>query len=160
MLIGIMSDSHGRAHRVREARRRLEGAGAEVLFHCGDLGGLEVLDELAGCRAHFVWGNTDTPQLAWRAYVDSVGLGWPTVPLVVELADRRIAMCHGHERVFGPTVECDDYDYVLYGHTHEVADHRRGRTRLINPGALHRARTRTCAILDLARDDLKFLALD
>jgi putative phosphoesterase len=160
MLVGVMSDSHGRVQRVREARDLLTSAGAEALFHCGDLGGLEVLDELVGCRAYFVWGNMDVPQLAWRAYVKSVGLAWPTAPLAVELAGRRIAVCHGHERAFRATIESQDYDYVFYGHTHEPSDERVGRTRLINPGALHRARARTCALVDLAGDEVRFLALD
>lgn len=156
LLVGIMSDSHGRADRVRQARQMLESAGAEVLFHCGDVGGLEVLDELIGCRAYFVWGNMDSPADAWRRYVESVGLRWPTVPLVVELAGRHIAVCHGHEPAFARAVESGQYDYVLYGHTHVGSHHRVGRTRLINPGALHRARSRTVALLDLARDALSF----
>jgi putative phosphoesterase len=159
LLLGIMSDSHGRADRVRQARQMLECAGAEVLFHCGDVGGLEVLDELIGCRVYFVWGNMDSPSDAWRQYVESVGLRWPEVPLIVELAGRRIAVCHGHEPVFARAVESGQYDYVLYGHTHAGSDHRVGRTRLINPGALHRARLRTVALLDLARDALSIRRL-
>ena len=41
------------------------------------------------------------------------------------------------------------HDYLLQGHTHVPHDQRIGRTRLINPGALHRARTKTVATLDL-----------
>jgi hypothetical protein len=51
-------------------------------------------------------------------------------------------------------------DYLLYGHSHLFADDRRGPTRWINPGALHRAPTWTVALLDLATDQVRFLPID
>lgn len=48
------------------------------------------------------------------------------------------------------------FDYILCGHTHIAADYQRGATRIINPGALHRASVHTVATLDLKTDDLRF----
>ncbi len=49
------------------------------------------------------------------------------------------------------------HDYLLQGHTHVRHDERIGKTRVINPGALHRAREKTVALLDTATDRLVFL---
>ena len=49
--------------------------------------------------------------------------------------------------------------YLCHGHTHATRDERLGPTRVINPGALFRARRHTVAVLDLARDEVSFLAV-
>jgi predicted phosphodiesterase len=204
VILGILSDSHGRTRRTARAVRLLKGLGADALVHCGDLGNEAVLDELVGLPAWFVWGNTDSAGPLLRAYARVLGLPVPeTVPLRLELAGRSIAIFHGHEPHFtglvrlirleriaefeasletlvrgsplaaanpaergsetgappqqSPAVACD---YILFGHAHRASDVRVGRVRLVNPGALHRARPATVATLDLKRDDVKFWEVD
>ncbi|MBI4579294.1 MAG: metallophosphoesterase family protein [Planctomycetes bacterium] len=152
-----MADSHGRGQRVRDALRVLDAAGAEAFIHCGDVGGPEVLEELAGRRCWFVWGNTDFPRPAWRSQVEALGLPWPDGPLELQLAGKRIAVYHGHEPAMNRAIRAGTFDYVLHGHTHRRSDRRAAATRVINPGALHRAAVHTVALLDLATDDLRFL---
>jgi predicted phosphodiesterase len=50
-------------------------------------------------------------------------------------------------------------DYLLLGHSHVKSDHRQGRIRVINPGALHRASPKTVATLDTSSDELKFIVV-
>ncbi|RLS46748.1 MAG: metallophosphoesterase, partial [Planctomycetota bacterium] len=50
-------------------------------------------------------------------------------------------------------------DYLLHGHTHVCRDERHGATRIINPGALHRASEFTVALLDTDSDELQFLVV-
>jgi len=157
MKLGIVSDSHGRVHHLRRALELLEGAGANAFVHCGDVGDLDSIEELAGRRCWFVWGNTDDPQPGWRAYVEKLGLPWPEGPLQLELAGRRIVVFHGHEREFARAIDAADYDYLLHGHTHRKDDYRVGKMWVINPGALHRVAVRTVALLDLVNDHLEFL---
>lgn len=159
MKLGILSDSHGRVALVRRALLTLEGAGAEAFVHCGDVGGLDALDELAGRRCWFVWGNTDDPRPSWRAHVEALGLTWPEEPVEITIHHKRIGVYHGHERGFHEALRDCRYDYLLHGHTHQYDDYREGRMRVINPGALHRASVRTVALLDVAADDLRFLEL-
>lgn len=160
MLIGILSDSHGDAAATGAAVRLLEQLGAVHLVHCGDLCGEQVLDELAGHRCTFVWGNCDLPGPTLRRYVQRLGLPWPEAPVILEFDGKRIAVFHGHERMFAAAADRDDLDYVLYGHTHKYADRRIGRIRFINPGALYRARIKTVALLNLKTDQLEFLRLE
>ncbi|MCA9250334.1 MAG: metallophosphoesterase family protein, partial [Phycisphaerales bacterium] len=39
MIIGVMSDSHGRAHQVTKAIEIFDRQRAEAIIHCGDVGG-------------------------------------------------------------------------------------------------------------------------
>lgn len=163
-----MSDSHGQHARVACAVRVLEAAGAEALVHCGDVGGLRVLDELAGRAAHVVWGNTDAHEMGLEAYARRLGVNAAEAPpLRLELGGKRIAVMHGHERVFewlvGRHLDGAEVaeDYILHGHTHAACDARLpSGARLINPGALQRAAVYTAATLDLARDELRYWAID
>ncbi len=157
MRLGIMSDSHGRVALVRQALAVLKVAGAQGVVHCGDVGGLEVLDELLGWRCWFVWGNTDRPWPSWEHHVRALGLPWPDGPLSLTLAGRKVAVFHGHEPGIQAAADSGRHDYLFHGHTHQRDDYRRGTLRIINPGALHRVSVPTVALLDLGRDDLAFL---
>ncbi len=158
MIIGILSDTHGRLDPVRQAVEVFRRTGAQAVFHCGDIGGIDVLTELAAFtrRLWFVWGNVDLPDHSWADAIARLGLHWPEGPLVVELGAKRIALAHGHEVQYRLLEHDATLDYILSGHTHECGDWRNGRARHINPGALHRAATRTVATLDLQTDALSF----
>ena len=101
-----------------------------------------------GRDVRFVWGNTDWPSAELASEVERLGLPLPDeIPLRLDWAGSRIAVFHGHERPFRHVAEMTDVDYALYGHTHLQADEMQGSVRCINPGALHRAATRTVATL-------------
>jgi len=172
MILGILSDSHGQHERTARAIRLLQQCGAEAFVHCGDIGGEQVLDQLAGLRVRFVWGNTDVVDASIVRYARSLGLTPPEgTPLRIESASRIIEVFHGHEPEFARLTRRLTRDassatpassprYVLYGHTHYAADARFGAVRVINPGALHRARAYTVATLELTGDTLRFWQVD
>jgi predicted phosphodiesterase len=63
----------------------------------------------------------------------------------------RIAFLHGDDsRLLYDLEHSGDYDFVFHGHTHVAAERQTGPTRVVNPGALHRANPKTLAVLDLA----------
>lgn len=160
MRLGILSDNHGRLDPVREAVEIFDIHGVDAIAHCGDVGGIETLEILAGRPLWFVWGNTDCPDPNWRPILQAIGAPWPQgVPVRFELDGRQFALCHGHERVFDAECRAGTSDYVLHGHTHVYADNRSGRSRIINPGALHRARRKTIAILDISTDQLEYFTV-
>lgn len=156
MIVGIMSDSHGKGDMVRAAVQILNRNGAEMLFHCGDIGDAEVLGELLEIPTHFTWGNMDRPDEVMHTFCLTVDLPWPEPPVCVKVAGKQIAICHGHEGFMKSLVEDGQFDYVFYGHSHQPRDHRFGRTRLINPGALQRASVKTVATLDTTADELTY----
>jgi putative phosphoesterase len=160
VILGIMSDSHGDADMTRRAVALLLERGATKLIHCGDICGEGVLDALAGHDCVFVWGNCDQPSARTQKYVESLGLTPPDGPLELSIAGKRIGVFHGHEVEFSQSVESGGFDYIAYGHTHKYRDDRVNGCRVINPGALYRARVHTAALLDLSKDNLRFIRID
>src|SRR4051812_8754471 len=74
VIIGILSDSHGRTDPMSSGISRLRDAGAELFLHCGDIGGEACIDLLAGLNAAFVWGNTDWERKSLSGYAEQVGV--------------------------------------------------------------------------------------
>ncbi len=157
MLIGILSDTHGRHLAVRQAVKLFDREGVEYIVHCGDVGGTAVFDELVGRECTFVWGNMDRGSDGIGEYLRTVALREPVeVPSILRLDGKTLAVFHGHERGFRRALRVLDVDYILHGHTHVAGSERVGKKRVINPGALYRARPRTVATLDLTTDELIF----
>jgi putative phosphoesterase len=157
MRIGILADTHDQVRRTGIAVRRLIAEGAQALIHCGDVTGPDVIYECAGLPAHFVFGNNDYDEEGLRGAMALIGgtcLDWAGE---IVLGERRIAVTHGDSTGTVRRLSQAEPDYLLFGHTHVASDVRIGRTRFINPGALHRASTWTVAVLDTDTDQLQMI---
>lgn len=135
-----------------------------AVFHCGDIGGMDVLAELAGIfqplnvPVHAVFGNVDVYADDWKFFPTNVGVFLHDRFGDVACEGYRIALLHSDDvRRFHKTVSCGEFDLVLSGHSHEVHDYADGKTRCINPGAAGRGAPGTCAVLDLERGALTIL---
>jgi putative phosphoesterase len=162
MLIGILSDSHGRFEITRRAVELLRSRGAEYLIHCGDVGDENIIDLLAGNAppAAFVWGNNDYDRERLATYARSVGVLCVDIFGRLELGGKRIAVTHGdHLALMKQVTNEQSADYLLVGHTHVMVDRRTNGVRVINPGALYRASAKTCALLQTDTDHLEFLTV-
>lgn len=123
-IIGLIADTHGLVRPdVHEAL-----AGVELILHAGDVGGDDVLDELATIAPILaVTGNTDPP-------------GDPRLlPSIERTIDGlTVHVSHGHE-LGSPTPEklfaLYAADVVVYGHTHRQLVTKSGRRLAVNPGA-------------------------
>jgi putative phosphoesterase len=161
VIVGILSDTHDRADAMAAAMNLLRGAGAEFFIHCGDVGSERVLDHLAGLPAAFVFGNTDWDRATLARYAQSIGVACHNALADLDLGGKRFAVTHGDDfRLKQRLLTEQRHDYLLQGHTHIRADQRIGRMRVINPGALHRAKEKTVALLDTASDRLSFLVVN
>jgi uncharacterized protein len=157
MLLGILSDTHDRLDAAAVGIAALKAAGADYFLHCGDVGGEQILDQLAGLRAAFVWGNTDWDRVSLQRYADELGIQCFGAFGEFELDGKAIAIAHGDDdRAVRRVLDGQKHDYLFVGHSHVKADTRIGRVRVVNPGALHRAREKTVATLDTASDLLRF----
>lgn len=122
--IGLIADTHGLVRAgVHQAL-----AGVEVILHAGDVGGHDVLDELATIAPVLaVYGNTDPP-------------GQPGLLEAIEREVEGLAIhvSHGHE-VGSPTPErlLARYaaDVIVFGHTHRPVVVTAGGRLVVNPGA-------------------------
>jgi putative phosphoesterase len=157
MRLGILSDTHDRLARTRHAVALLRAEGADVLVHCGDLTGPEVVAACAGPPCYFVFGNNDADNVPHlreaAAEAGAVCLGWGGE---VTLAGKRVAVAHGHLSTDVRRLLATGPDYLLSGHSHIPGEPRVGPTRRINPGARHRASQFTVALLDLETEELRF----
>jgi putative phosphoesterase len=155
VIIGILSDTHDRLDAMAAGLALLKQKGATFFIHCGDIGAEPMIDLLVGEPAVFVWGNCDWDRRGLERYAYEVGVDCRGVMADLVLDDKRIAVVHGDDaRAKHALLESQRFDYLLQGHTHLVSDERIGKTRVINPGALHRAKVKTVATLDLSTDEL------
>lgn len=123
-VIGVISDTHGLVR--PDVHTAL--AGVELILHAGDVGGDDVLAELALIApVRAVFGNTDPPGLP--GLVDAID---------ISIANVRIHVSHGHE-LGSPTAKklLERYaaDVVVYGHTHRPLIARAEGRLVLNPGA-------------------------
>ena len=123
-VIGLISDTHGLMRpRVHEAL-----AGVELILHAGDVGGDEILDELALIAPVLaVYGNTDAP-------------GQPRLAESIErtIGGVSIHVSHGHE-LGSPTparlLARYPAQVIVYGHTHRQHVAQVDGRLVVNPGA-------------------------
>lgn len=127
--VGLISDTHGLLRpAVHDAL-----AGVELILHAGDVGGDEILDELAIIApVRAVFGNTDPP-------------GNPRLRQAIDIVVEgvRIHVSHGHELgAPKPDRLLARYaaDVMVYGHTHQPLVVSADGRLVVNPGAAGPAR--------------------
>ena len=162
MQIAVMSDSHGRCAAVEKALEILQSRNINYVLHCGDIDDADTVWLFQGFTAHFVFGNCDAGQaLAIQQAVHGIGANLHRPFGELELVGAKMAFLHGDdERLLRQLERCDEYDFLFHGHTHQAMERRSGRTRVINPGALHRANPKSFIILDLPDGAIERITVD
>jgi putative phosphoesterase len=122
--IGLISDTHGLLR--PDVFTALAGVG--LILHAGDVGGDDILDELAAIApVQAVFGNTDPP-------------GHPGLNERIEreIDGVSIHVSHGHE-LGSPTPQkllgAYEAQVIVYGHTHRGLIAAHGNRLVVNPGA-------------------------
>jgi putative phosphoesterase len=156
MKIGILSDTHDNETAVESGLREFRSRGVELIIHCGDIQSPATVQLFAGMPTHFVFGNCDwRPDLLAPA-IEEVGAKLHDPHGELELAGKMIGWVHSHDVNHFLNLEFSDrFDYLFYGHTHKAEQHRRGKTQVVNPGALYRVRQKSCLVLDLKSDQFE-----
>lgn len=158
MIIGIVSDTHGNARRLKMALEVFIANSAQAVVHCGDIGSLECVEllEAAPVPAYLVAGNVDrhVERLEATCRQGNIHFAWEVVVVDIDRG-RHLAATHGHnDGVLGELIAGGQFPYVCHGHSHCLRDERIADVRVINPGALQRAARPTVAILDTQADKL------
>lgn len=160
MRIGVVSDTHGHIRNTLQAVAQLNDLQPDVVLHCGDIGSLSIVPLFAGWPAHFILGNNDEDEAGYRWCIREEGQNFHGRFGRLTLLDRQIALLHGDDwRALTDAVESQEFDLVCFGHTHEPELRREGRTIVLNPGALYRARPKTFAVVDWPAGDVQFIEL-
>lgn len=150
MRIGIVSDTHGRVPQTRLAVERLEMLDVARVLHCGDIGSVGVIDLFAPWPTHFVFGNVDWPADELRRAIENAGQSCEERFGSFQWEGRRIALLHGDDgALLQDSIDAGQWDLVCHGHTHVARQEWIGSTLVLNPGAIHRARQHSIAVVEL-----------
>jgi hypothetical protein len=166
MRIGLISDTHDEEHTLGLALARFRQAQVQTVLHAGDVTSAFTLKLFTDFDLWIANGNMDhDPKLA-LAVTEYFGAKRLARVHNLSFNGAHIAMTHGDnwqrlEALIRAPADDGRRHYVIHGHTHAPTDETVGSTRVINPGAIGRTRWRcaTCAILDLATDDLQWIEL-
>ena len=151
MKIAIVSDTHDQADRVERALALARARSAELVIHCGDIVGPEIVELFRGWTAHFVFGNCDWDQAGLKEAIAGIGATCHENYGHLEIEGVRLAFIHGHDtNLMNDLRTGGEFAYLFHGHTHFAMDRQFGPTRVINPGALQRAAIKTFVVLDTA----------
>lgn len=139
-----------------------------MLLHLGDVGTVEVIDALAvappdgsgGARgqlaSHVVFGNTDWDCATLARYAQGLGIRVDHPVGRLPLEHGELVFLHGDEPDAMEDALREGVRYLCHGHTHRALDVRKGATRIVNPGALFRAKVYSVAVIDTQSDHVVF----
>jgi uncharacterized protein len=160
MLIAIISDTHDRTVSVVNALALIAERNVDAILHCGDICDAETV-RLFPAHTHFVFGNCDHARTEIEDAIAEIGATLHGAWGHLDLAGCSLAFTHGDDlRRLHDLEHADAFDFLFHGHTHIAKEHRIGKTRVINPGALQRVARRTFVILDLPSGDVESVTVD
>ena len=129
MKIGIMSDSHVTSL-SRETMERLRGLNLDLIIHCGDYTGIDVVHQLDSLGNFCgVAGNMDSLEIREQLKEKEI----------IEVEGRRLGIFHGHGSSFIDKGLHDQFrggkiDIYIHGHTHRVRTEKKRGVYYLNPG--------------------------
>jgi len=125
MKIGILSDTHSKVKKAKEALDMLIENGAEFIIHAGDVCEVETLDLLKNCGKRYVvvYGNNDAHLVQYHNEYNLV-----QEPYYFKLAETTFKLMHL------PFYMTPDTEVVIFGHTHEFHTEFVKGTLFLNPG--------------------------
>ncbi len=136
MQIGIISDTHDHHRNVVQAVEIFARHKVEYVLHAGDIVApftAKAFSELKGVRFIAVYGNNDGEKLFLRQTIEGFGGEIHEYCYKGELAGRKVYMTHTHHNI-EELVASQQYDLIVYGHTHRQDIRKVGRTLIVNPG--------------------------
>lgn len=159
-IIGIVSDTHEDVRMIRKAVRIFKERAPAFVVHCGDIISPPVLEHFEGLSLRLAFGNNDGERSGLKKKCGELGFYGIEDTLTFSHAERSFFVNHGTRlQVIEDAADSQQYDYVLHGHTHERRDELRGRTRIINPGALFSADMYSIAFLDPETGSVEFVEI-
>lgn len=150
MKLGVISDTHGNVERVKQAMQLFREEGVGHLIHCGDIGTSEVVEQMSGIPADYVFGNCDSSLNSLRKAIQKNGQTCQDRFGALTLAGKQICFLHGDDfQLLDDALRSGKWDLICSGHTHVADLSCVGTTLLLNPGAIQRTPTPSVAIVDL-----------
>jgi putative phosphoesterase len=158
--VGILSDTHEHVRMITKAVRILKQRAPDLVIHCGDIISPPVLEHFSGLPIWLVYGNNDGERSGLKKKCAELGLYGIEDTLTLTHAGKSFFVNHGtRPSTIEEAANSQQYDYVLHGHTHEQRNELRGKTRVINPGALFSADSFSIAFLTPETGEVEFVEI-
>jgi putative phosphoesterase len=159
-MLGVISNSHGRADAVATAVDVFAASGVDRIVHCGDVGGRHVLDVIARVGGVFVWGDRDHDRTGLMRYSYNLDVKCLGIMGELEVGEKKIVITHGDDKkLLHKLLKEQQYDYLLCGHALTPEDHLYGKTRVLNPGPLYGSAASSALLLDPGTGEMRLIAL-
>ena len=132
MKIGIISDTHDNIPKIKEAIAIFNMKQVEFVIHAGDYVAPFSLAPLENLNCDYigVFGNNDGEKAGLtKKSQDRIKVP----PHQVNLENRKIIVLHEPYDIDN-LIKSQNYDMIIYGHTHNPVIEKRNKTLIINPG--------------------------
>jgi putative phosphoesterase len=165
MIVGLISDTHDRLRLIDEAVQRLNEENVELVLHAGDYVAPFVASHFKPLKAPLigVFGNNDGDRVLLKKKLAELGADLRGRFAFLLVDGLRIALLHGDQtELMRSLLELESHDVLISGHTHEMKMYRKGKTLVINPGAVcgYLTDKSTMAILDTENLKTRSIELD
>lgn len=131
--IGIISDSHDNFPKIKRAVEVFNEREVDLVIHAGDIISPFCAEEFLKLKCEFIsiFGNNDGDKVALKQILQ-YRINEP--PYFVKVHGLRILVIHNAEEILKVIELSDDYDFLIYGHSHKTDVHMAGKTLVVNPG--------------------------
>ena len=139
MIVGLISDTHDRLRLIDEAVERLNEKNVEIVLHARDYVAPFVASHFKPLKAPLigVFGNNDEDRLLLKKKFAELGADIRERFAFVLVEGLWIALLHGDQtELMRSLLELESHDVLVSGHTHVAKTYRKGKTLVINPGAV------------------------
>jgi hypothetical protein len=128
----LISDTHDNIHKMKEVEKIIERENITAVFHCGDFVAPFVLPYIIkdGIDFYGVFGNNDGEKLLLSERSNRRILPGPRE---INIEGKKILMMH-EPYALRAAEKSGLYDFVFFGHTHEIVSRNENGTVVVNPG--------------------------
>ncbi len=138
MKVAIMSDSHDNWDNLAKAIAMANQEACELLLFAGDLispPGVPILEKFNG-QVKFVWGNNEGEKLNLTRKMDSS----KKIKLCGDIFEGEIdgvkVFMNHYQRIVELAAKSGEFDFCVYGDTHDYASEKVGHCLLLNTGSI------------------------
>jgi putative phosphoesterase len=165
MLIGAISDTHDNLPQIEKAVKYLNDQKVGLVLHAGDYVAGFVIPKFKqlNCKLIGVFGNNDGDhELLKKRFSETINCTIHDRFATVTVEGYRIALLHGEEiELLNTIINCQYFNAVIHGHSHNKNIEKKGKTLAINPGELcgYLTGKSTIAMLDTVKQEAKIIEL-
>ena len=151
--IAIMSDSHDNIEKIISSLDIIKNANIDLIIHAGDFCSPYTAFPFKGISIPFVgvFGNNDGDKLNLRDKFKKIGTIYDYCHIMQTEDSKDIIITHFPDMVKS-LARSQDFDFVVYGHTHRTLIKKESKTLILNPGTLSGDLSDKCTFMILDTD--------